>query len=531
MMRARERILELVQKGIISTDEALILLENIETEKDEKLVNQEEQKTKTVIHATQFMQAEVYNQEKEYEKVEDPLSDIGDQVVDFQEHLNEKERQDREKLENILESLALEANQTSAQLDTVNEQLQQAKVSLKEKEEAVMIYDTMEDLEVSTAEHQSQRQKAVDEVNETSKTVEQLKEEKIRLEEKLKNINKEKKEEGESDWGEKLNIPDDWKEIASGTFNQMGEVGTQIGSLIKNTVKTVVTTVNDNVDWKDINMKVPGLANTKFEHEFYYPAVTASIIDVKVANGQVAFQSWEKEDIKIEASIKLYGKITEATPLEALLERSQIELNEEQLSFQIPNKRVRADLVFYLPAKLYDHVAVKMLNGDIAVSDLDMKDFYGKTTNGDIKLTQSSATMVEIQGVNGDMDIKDSTIMDVLAETVNGNITVKSDIENIHISNINGNVKITTDYTKLNKVEASLVNGTIKVALPQDIGFEGVAKTNVGSIKNRLLEYEIVREKKGKTKQMLEFRRISEMKMVQLDLSTTTGNIYLKNVE
>ena len=59
--------------------------------------------------------------------------------------------------------------------------------------------------------------------------------------------------------------------------------------------------MNDNVEWKDIKMKVPGVATTKFEHEFNYPNPQASLIDVKVANGTVVFKTWDQEDVKVEA--------------------------------------------------------------------------------------------------------------------------------------------------------------------------------------------------------------------------------------
>lgn len=59
-------------------------------------------------------------------------------------------------------------------------------------------------------------------------------------------------------------------------------------------------------------------------------------------------KTWDSDDVKVEAKIKLYGKMG-AEPFEAFSERSQIEVNEDHISFQIPNKRVRADLVFYLP--------------------------------------------------------------------------------------------------------------------------------------------------------------------------------------
>ena len=74
----------------------------------------------------------------------------------------------------------------------------------------------------------------------------------------------------------------------------------------------------------------------------------------------MVLKTWDSEDVKVEAKIKLYGKMN-AEPFEAFFERSQIEVNDDHLSFQIPNKRVRADLVFYLPKRVYDHTAIKIV--------------------------------------------------------------------------------------------------------------------------------------------------------------------------
>ena len=111
-----------------------------------------------------------------------------------------------------------------------------------------------------------------------------------------------------------------------------------------------------------------------------------------------------------------------AEPYEAFAERSQIEVNDEHISFQIPNKRVRADLVFYLPKRMYDHTAIKLLNGNIVVEDLDVKDIYMKSTNGNILVEQMVATMLEIGGVNGNIDVRNGDILDSIIETVNGQL-------------------------------------------------------------------------------------------------------------
>lgn len=521
-MKERERILDLVKKGILSTEEGLDLLESVATEKDEKQIKKEADKV-TASH-----------------KEKDQASQLIDKLENGEEEISEpvdpkeRERQDQENLEKILDELATEANKTSARLDEVNAQFADNKAARNEKQEALMQLNTKEELGELTEEELAQRQTLEAEIKELEASGDTLLEEQLKLEAELKDIRKNQWSEKKETFTDKFELPDDWKDQATDTLNQVGEkmseAGSQLGKFLKKTFQTVSETVNDNMEWKDVSLRVPGIATTKFEHEFYYEAPAASILDIKAANGNVTLKTWDSNDVKVEAKIKLYGKMG-AEPFEAFSERSQIEVNEDHISFQIPNKRVRADLVFYLPKRVYDHAAIKLLNGNIMIETLEAKDIYTKSTNGNIIVDQLTATMLEVEGVNGNIDIRNGNILDSIIETVNGTVTFGATAENLSVSLVNGDVRLTIKEDNLKKVEASSVNGNVKVALPDGIGLEGHAKTSLGSINSRLSNYEVVREKKERTNQMLQFRRVSDGEIAQVQLSTTTGSIYLKDTD
>lgn len=398
-----------------------------------------------------------------------------------------------------------------------------------------MEVNTKEDLEELSEEELKTRMSLEEELKTLETSLNDKNQEKNVLEGELKNIRKEQWSETKDKVASKFDIPEDWKEQATDTINQVGEkmseAGAQLGSFLKKTFNSFTETVNDNMEWKDVSFRVPGVATTKFEHEFNYPSIQASLIDIKVANGNVVFKTWDKEDVKVEAKIKLYGKMDAVTPFEAFLERSKIDVDDETISFQIPNKRVRADLIFYLPARIYDHISVKLLNGTITVESLETKDIYAKSTNGSITFHTINATMLEIEGVNGDIKVLSGAILDTIIETVNGSITVAATPQNIGASLINGDIRITADETKLRKINANSVNGNVKIAVPVELGLEGTVKTSLGNINSRLTEYEVVREKKARTNQLLQFRRVNDENMAQIDASTTTGNIYLKDTD
>lgn len=521
-MKERERILDLVKKGILSTEEGLDLLESMATEKDEKQIKKEADKV-TASHKEKDQASQLIDElENGEERISEPVDP------------KEKERQDQENLEKILDELATEANKTSARLDEVNAQFADNKAAHNEKQEALMQLNTKEELGELTEEELAQRQTLEAEIKELEATGDTLLEEQLKLEAELKDIRKNQWSEKKETFTDKFELPDDWKDQATDTLNQVGEkmseAGSQLGKFLKKTFQTVSETVNDNMEWKDVSLRVPGIATTKFEHEFYYEAPAASILDIKAANGNVTLKTWDSDDVKVEAKIKLYGKMG-AEPFEAFSERSQIEVNEDHISFQIPNKRVRADLVFYLPKRVYDHAAIKLLNGNIMIETLEAKDIYTKSTNGNIIVNQLTATMLEVEGVNGNIDIRNGNILDSIIETVNGTVTFGATPENLSVSLVNGDVRLTIKEDNLKKVEASSVNGNVKVALPDTIGLEGHAKTSLGSINSRLSNYEVVREKKERTNQMLQFRRVSDDEIAQVQLSTTTGSIYLKDTD
>lgn len=532
-MKERERVLELVKKGILTSEEALILLENMATEKDEKQIEKAAEKVDTQNIGTTNKEDQVADLMNALEKGESE----GPTVDSFEKNTQDSAEKDRENLERILDELATKANRASAELDEVNAEIAGIKEEIKEVAEEIGTLDTKEELDALTEDEQVQRKDLHVLLAQLEEKLATQSTEKTALEEELKNIRKEQWKGQWNDTKEKVSsqFSEEWKDQATDTFNQVGgkvaEVGGQVGEFLKKTFNSFSDTMNDNVEWKDIKMKVPGVATTKFEHEFNYPNPQASLIDVKVANGTVVFKTWDQEDVKVEAKIKLYGKMAGDSPMEAFLERSDIDVDDETISFQVPNKRVKADLTFYLPKRTYDHVSVKLLNGNVLVEELTAKDVYTKSTNGTITFKKIDATMLEIEGVNGEIKVLEGTILDNIIETVNGDVSISAAPESLSVSLINGDIRITAKEKTLRRVEASSANGNIKLALPNDLGVEGQVKTNLGSINSRLTDIEVVREKKDRGNQQLHFRRVLEESMAQINASTTTGSIFLKDTD
>lgn len=514
-MNERERILELVKKGVLSTDEALDLLE----EMGKKI---------------QSETTETENEETQH-SVDNKMDDTAfEHTEESQEDVEDRQAQDQKNLEDILDRLATESNQASVDLDEVMVEIDGLKATLAEVREALMELNTKEELDALTEAELEVRIALEEEIKELEWTLSELYDEKANLEGQLKNIRRSQWSQKKEEFQQKMDIPEDWKEQANETFSQVGEkvvdVTNQMGKFLKKTFKTVSQSVSENVEWKDINVKFPGVATTKLEKEYLFEEVTATILDIQVANGQLQFKFWDKEEIKVETMIKLYGKMDTATPLAAFEERSQIDLTGDRFVFKVPNKRVRVDAIFYLPQRTYDYAAFKLLNGDIEIQGFEVKDIYVKSTNGDVTLEELKASMLEISGVNGNITICSGRIIDSIIDSVNGSVRMKTVPENLSVNLVNGDIRLTLNDEKLRRLKANTVNGDVKIALPLKQGLEGTATSSLGKIHNRLTDFEVVREKNERMNQLLQFRRVND-EMATIELTSTTGNIYLKNNE
>lgn len=584
-MQERERILELVKNGVISTQEGLDLLESLVKKEDRK-------QEKKDFAQPDSVQSKVENESEEQEsrfETETDQDETEDQVNNDEEKAKIYSR-----LEKELENLAAEINHYSVELDQVNEKLTNTKETLEnkkanlydlkegsrlekadetatiradifnlEKEISLIqkideldntaevaelksdLNDKITELEKVQAETDPDKEMKIKELEKEIKVLEEqaegIQKEKIALMKKLHTVKMKQWTTKAKQVSERLEIPENWKDEATETISKAGKQieasGKELGKLIRESVSTsmksdtaqsVKGSINsafENFDWKDINIRVPKLASTTFEHEWSFEETTASILDFKLANGQLKIVSSDNDTIKVSAKVKLYGKINEETPLKAFEERSQIEIDDDKFVFHVPNKRIEAVITMSLPKRIYDYTAIKLLNGDVLFNEFAGKDVFVKSTNGDMTFKNTEAVMLEIKGTNGDIQVKNSDIRDFLVSTVNGNIAYKGAPLSSDVSTTNGDIKLTLSSKEMTRIKASSVNGDVKIAIPLEIDVEGEAKTVFGKVKSRLNEIDVQSQKDTK----LNFRRIRQGQVLQLTAQTTSGNVLLKD--
>lgn len=495
-MDNRERILELVSQGVLSVEEGLDLLES--------LSKQETQKT----------------EEKEFTSDE---SEAKESTVKTEPKEKDTEtEEDTQDVEDDLERLANQINQYSVGIDALNKDL--AALKLKQATfEAELAKE--EDLK-----EQKYLENKIERLNEDIKEVIAEKDKRMKDMHSLKMkrwTSKAKQFSGTID------IPKEWREGASETIDKAGEIidssSQTIGNLLQEIVKKMKDAL-DNIDWQDVKKDFTLKEVTTFDHEWLFENTSASILDFKNANGDIEFKPSINENIKVTAKIKIYGKMEEATPLEAFESRSVIHIDEDHFTFHIPSKNIKADLVVYLPQRNYDYIHLNTFNGNIEFNELLASDIYVKVTSGDIVFNQLEASMLEVKATNGDVNLSDIQLRDLLLSATNGDVRVHGDIQSLDTSTVNGDVLLTLSGDELIQVTASSVQGDVKVSLPEELSLEVEAKTTLGKIESRLSGTETPQANKGKHQSYV-FNRMGTTEICRVKLQTTSGNILLKDTE
>jgi len=580
-MGERERILELVREGVLSVDEALDLLENVATKESQK------------TEAKEFT-SEKMTESDEKDSDEPTMSDFEPEMEEplygeetkTEPDIDMSDEEDIKRFEEELEELANELNQYSVEVDTLNEELTELKTELTDVEDELEerketlnedYYEAKKELEDEIVNLQKEIEliSAMDEVDnynevqslnkDLTEAMEELKnleneaatDEEIKsLEEEAAYLQKEVKELTEKknkhlkevhaikmkQWttkakqvSENLDIPDQWREGANKTFNKasdiFGETSKTIGNVFRQTMKTTKDAL-ENIDWDDIdvNFNMKSDPEVAFEHEWLFEDTTATILDFKNANGDIQFRPSMNDNIKVNANIKIYGKVEEPSPLAAFEARSIVKIDEDQFTFHVPNKKVTADMIIYLPERAYDYIRSNSFNGDVSFRELEARDIYVKATNGDIVLDDLEATMLEVKGTNGDITLKNTHLRDLLVNTVNGDVRVVGFVQSSDVNTTNGDIRLTLSGKELIRITGGSVNGDVKVSLPATVGLEIEAKSTFGKVKSRLTNTQssLGNDKKGKTHH---FNRIGEGDICRINLQTTTGNVLLKDTD
>ena len=491
-MNEKERILDLVKKGVISSQEAISLLEELGKNQGEASTVSEQEKK----------DASTYQKE------------------------------DEKRFDTVLDSLASVVTNFSSEWDEEFETLNQVTQQVKQKEERIEELHSAKVLDKLTVEQEMELQRLTEELEVLRSQQRSLEEEKKAAQEDMKRLKKEELDEKLKKAKQKIEETD-WQQTTSDSLSQLGGIiGRFAGQFAKaaaETARNVSVTIKDHPSFSTMS---PFFYKTNHSYAFEEEFGEIGIIEIKVANGDIKMKTAPQSTVTIEGEFRLNEEFETEEEIEQYInERLNVSLENDTFKFFVPSKKVYADVTFVFPEKDYDYVSVKGLNSGIRMKDFTGKDFYAESQNGEVSVKNVSGTMLELTSKNGTIKQLDGQFKDTILDGTNGNIIFDAEAESATLKTVNGSIKVKKVVPNAKQVMAKTVNGSVQLDVPESLELEATLSTSLGKLHYDDAQYEVIKHEKTVTSHSVVLRRQKETVPVRITGKTTTGSVTLNPVQ
>ena len=491
-MNEKERILDLVKKGVISSQEAISLLEELGKNQGEA--------------------SKVSEQEKK--------------------DASTYQKEDEKRFDTVLDSLASVVTNFSSEWDEEFETLNQVTQQVKQKEERIEELHSAKVLDKLTVEQEMELQRLTEELEVLRSQQRSLEEEKKAAQDEMKRLKKEEFDEKLKKAKQKIEETD-WQQTTSDSLSQLGGIiGRFAGQFAKaaaETARNVSATIKDHPSFSTMS---PFFYQTSHSYAFEEEFGEIGIIEIKVANGDIKMKSAPQSTVTIEGEFRLNEEFETQEEIEQYInERLNVSLENDTFKFFIPSKKVYADVTFVFPEKEYDYVSVKGLNSGIRMKDFTGKDFYAESQNGEISVKNVSGTMLELTSKNGTIKQLDGQFKDSILDGTNGNIIFDAEAESATLKTVNGSIKVKKVSPNAKQIMAKTVNGSVQLDVPESLELEATLSTSLGKLHYDDAQYEVIKHEKTVTSHSVVLRRQKETVPVRITGKTTTGSVTLNPVQ
>lgn len=277
---------------------------------------------------------------------------------------------------------------------------------------------------------------------------------------------------------------------------------------------------------KDMDFDFNFGSSEEVSHVFEQAEVDPSTLDVHVRNGEITFQTWDRNDVKIDCRAHVYraSNVQEAT--DKLMRETYFSVDNDKLTFKSERADIKANLVIYVPATDYKGVWMTTFNGDVKGENMTAEKVKLKTANGKIGIRESKINVLEAVTGNGAIVVEGIAGEVCELETANGPITIDGTFVDTEAQSFNGAIRHTLQKPVSGRADFKTVNGTIQIVVPKGMTIKGDLKSTIGAITTDLDNMSIIREKKEISHRMKKFKTEEESEhSYRIEASSTAGSI------
>lgn len=478
MTNHKERILNLVKEGILTNEEAIILLEN---------------------RAKQAETNPTIQTQVEEEK---------DILDDFYANWENDQAVNQDDITGRTQKVAIQKDLEASLASKLTER--QNLVNQEGKSEVTHI----------------EIDRLTEEINQLTEQIHQLKEDIIQIDAENPRPSRATAQ-ADSKVDESQPIEEETEENAYDYKNIVGDFFTKTRSVLDQVQDKVSKTVK--FEKGSGSIPIPKLITHDFEATYEYTE-PLSMVDIQIAAGQIELTSWDQPTTKLTVVGKLYGDFDEEDAQTTFEKRANLEFVDGALNLNMISRFIKTDIVVQVPKDRLDFIKARTISGPVTVEDMDTNDIYIQTVDGAINIENFTASMIEVDTKNGQLTLNDVEALDLVVKSLNGSQRLKGHVENVLMETLNGDIVITMDAKPLVRAQVETKNGDIKLNMPAGTAVDGVAHTNQGEIMFRsdlIKSQSQVNDQFNKQKAF--YYDVAGEKAYRVNLKTMRGNIRVKD--
>ncbi|KAB2329082.1 DUF4097 domain-containing protein [Cytobacillus depressus] len=283
---------------------------------------------------------------------------------------------------------------------------------------------------------------------------------------------------------------------------------------------------------KDVDLDFNFGHSVDISHIFQQGDVSFQEVDIDIANGKVAVVPWGQNDVRIECKAKVYRVETQDEARKNFLNDVTFAVDGQRLRFATQQKWMKVESIIYIPQTEYNKVRLRLFNGSIDSSHLNVRSYKAKTANGKISLQNMISKLAEVETANGKISIQKSHMDQIEAETLNGAIHVDGVYDKVDLQSFSGDVFFAMNEGNCHVIHAKAVAGKVEIQLPDQLTVNGELKTNLGSLHVNLDGIQIIEDKSDVIQKVLRFQSVNHSeKSLRLTAETKTGAIQINKAK
>ncbi|MCA0986830.1 DUF4097 family beta strand repeat-containing protein [Guptibacillus algicola] len=297
---------------------------------------------------------------------------------------------------------------------------------------------------------------------------------------------------------------------------ERSQPGYRVGQFVESLIQKV----------KDMDLDFNFGSSEEAAHVFEQQDVSLDTIDIHVRNGEIAFQTWDQNDVKIDCKANVYRVSNAEAAKEKLLRDTYFSIDEGKMTFKSERADVKLNIVVYVPAKEYERVWITTFNGDVTGETIHSAKAKLKTANGKVGIKSSEVKDLEAEAGNGAISVVNTNGDVCELETANGPITLDGTYKEVEAQSLNGAIRYTLLETVSGSIQLKTVNGTIQVNVPKGMNLTGDLKSTIGAITADLDNMSVVREKQEISHRMKKFKtEVDSEYNYRIDATSTAGSV------